>query len=303
MTSTDISILSFTWADVPAVAALQAGVDPASTPPQIAADGLRRWLAQPGMQPEHDGFVARMDGGVVGWSYLVAEPSIRRGVHISDVAPSADAALTNQALLAAATLLARKLDYGVLHADVPEANVQRKESLAAAGLVHVRTHNHLRRTDTGKVGVPVPSGGTLRLAEPADVVAVTELQNAAFSGSWGFAPNTAEEIGYRVFELPNDPPDAVVLLHMDGELVGYNWTEREGANGPGIVSMVGIRPDLQGRGLGRVVTAAGLDHLVDVGATPIDITVDSANTPAVKLYESLGFTPEWRSFWYELSLD
>jgi mycothiol synthase len=67
--------------------------------------------------------------------------------------------------------------------------------------------------------------------------------------------------------------------------------------------MVGIRPDLQGRGLGRVVTAAGLDHLVDVGATPIDITVDSANTPAVKLYESLGFTPEWRSFWYELSLD
>ena len=45
-----------------------------------------------------------------------------------------------------------------------------------------------------------------------------------------------------------------------------------------------------------------MDHLVGVGATPIDITVDAENPPALRLYERLAFTVRWRSLWYELRI-
>ena len=66
--------------------------------------------------------------------------------------------------------------------------------------------------------------------------------------------------------------------------------------------MVGTAPAEQARGLGRAVTAAGVNDLIEAGATPIDITVDAENPPALRLYERLGFTVRWRSVWYELRI-
>ena len=303
MGPSDISIRPFTWADVPAAASLQAGLDPPSPPPAAAIDGLRRWLADPGAHPERDGLVASADGVPVGWAYLVAEPLVRRGVLLSDLAPSTDHVGVGEALLDAGAQLGRTLGYGVLHMDVPESAVRWQASLAAAGLSHVRSHNHLQRTSTDRVDATVQPGGSLALAGRGDVEELTQLQNAAFTGSWGFCPNTPEEIAYRVFELPDDPPDPVVLLRLDGVLVAYAWTHQETPDSPGVVGMVGVWPDLQGRGYGAVVTAAGMNHLIDIGATPLEITVDAQNTPAVRLYERMGFVPSWRSFWYELQLD
>jgi mycothiol synthase len=66
--------------------------------------------------------------------------------------------------------------------------------------------------------------------------------------------------------------------------------------------MVGVQPTVQGQGFGKDVTAAGVDHLVNTGATPISITVDSENAPAVNLYRSLGFDLATKSLWYRLNL-
>jgi ribosomal protein S18 acetylase RimI-like enzyme len=139
------------------------------------------------------------------------------------------------------------------------------------------------------------------LAAREDAPAITELQNAAFTGSWGYAPNTPDEIEYRIFDLPLPGPDPVLLLEQEGGILAYCWDHREG-NGPGFVGMVGVHPSQQGQGLGRIVTAAGVNYWVERGVLPVDITVDSENTPAVRLYESLGFELQWRSLWYELTL-
>ncbi len=292
------TVRRFAWDDVPLLAASEAahGTATSAAPPD-AVERMRRWLAQPGMRPERDCFVAVDDGPPAGYAYLVAEQPIRRGVLAFEAAQAGWAPL-----LEAAAVDARSLGLAVVQVDVAESDDALRGFLGSAGLVHVRTHLHLRRDATNAIDAPLPTGAAIRPAKRADAAALTDLQNAAFTGSWGYAPNTTDEIAYRVFELPDDPPDHVLLLEEGGRLLAYCWTHREHAGARGVIGMVGTTPGEQSRGLGRVVTAAGVDHLVGVGATPIDITVDAENPPALRLYERLAFTVRWRSLWYELRI-
>ncbi len=292
------TVRRFAWDDVPLLAASQAAHGPPASPaPADAVERMRRWLAQPGMRPERDCFVAIDDGSPAGYAYLVTEQAISRGVLIFEAA-----AAGRRPLLDAAVADARSLGLAVVQVDVAESDDALRSFLGTAGLAHVRTHLHLRRDGAQAVDAPLPAGAAIRLAGRGDAGAVTDLQNAAFEGSWGYAPNTADEIAYRVFELPDDPPDRVLLLEEDGRLLAYCWTHQEHAGTPGQVGMVGTAPAEQSRGLGRAVTAAGVNDLIEAGATPIDITVDAENAPALRLYERLGFAVRSRSVWYELGI-
>ena len=242
------------------------------------------------------------DGSPAGFACLIREPAIGRGVLEVNGSNQHRGGGAGDALLREVYERGRAAGLDVLQVDVAESEEARREAFAKRGWVHVRTHLHLRREGTERANAPVPDGMTLRLAGPADAPAVTDVQNTAFTGSWGYAPNTSEEIAYRIFELPELRPDPVVLLEEDGALVGYCWCHREAEDAPGIVGMVGVLPGRQGQGLGRAVTGAGMDALLDLGSPGLEITVDSENPPAIRVYESLGFVLDWRSFWYEFQL-
>ena len=67
------------------------------------------------------------------------------------------------------------------------------------------------------------------------------------------------------------------------------WT----AVGPGSgfnTTAIAVDPDFHGRGLGRALTLAGLDHLTERGVPVGMLYVDADNTAALALYRSLGFT-------------
>lgn len=95
----------------------------------------------------------------------------------------------------------------------------------------------------------------------------------------------------RMAEPWFDPAGLLLAIDdaQDGRMLGFHWTKRHDPT-LGEVYVVGIDPAAQGRGLGKLLTLAGLHHLADESTREILLYVESDNLPARAVYEGLGFT-------------
>ena len=128
------------------------------------------------------------------------------------------------------------------------------------------------------------------MTDPDEQKAVTDLHNACFTGSWGFSPNTVEEIVGRTsadHERNGFPPIVVIEDEISGELSAYNWITLDG--GDGRVEMVGVAPHLRGKRLGWAIFSAGVERLIQHDADTLVLDVDSENPPARRIYETAGY--------------
>ena len=91
--------------------------------------------------------------------------------------------------------------------------------------------------------------------------------------------------------------DDFLLLWSGEDLVGFCWLkvgfDTPAATQPPVIGefyAVGIDPDRQGEGLGRVLMDAGLARLAARGIRTAALYVEADNAPALALYERYGFT-------------
>jgi mycothiol synthase len=191
------------------------------------------------------------------------------------------------------------------HGDLPAAD----RLAAKAGFERTRTLFQLRRPLTGEIGEPrVADGVVIRTFQVGqDEDAWVALNHKAFAshpeqGAW-----TRADLDVREHE-PWFDPAGFFLADRDGRLAGFHWTKIHAAGDsdaaapdgadpePGVrapigeVYVVGVDPDEQGTGLGRALTLIGLRYLRDRGLPAVMLYVDGDNAPAIRLYESLGFT-------------
>ena len=174
------------------------------------------------------------------------------------------------------------------HGDLPAA----RALAARAGFSRIRSLWTMHRPLADLPPVPaLPPGVTIRtFSAGADEAAWLDLNRKAFAyhpeqGAW-----TAEDLALRERE-PWFDPDGFFLAERDGKLAGFHWTKIHGSPPEiGEVYVVGVDPAGQGGGLGRVLTMTGLHHLRSWGLAEVMLYVDEDNAPAIRLYESLGFS-------------
>lgn len=91
---------------------------------------------------------------------------------------------------------------------------------------------------------------------------------------------------------PDGAPDTPGAAGPDP--VAFQWTKTEPGQPDGArdgeIYALGVDPDHQGEGFGRLMTTVGLAHLAQTGATRAVLYVEGDNTPALATYERAGFT-------------
>ncbi|NEW38837.1 mycothiol synthase [Nocardia cyriacigeorgica] len=237
--------------------------------------------------------VGLREGAVIGYANLVSA----HGDHPAMAEVVVDPAVRGNGY--GAELVAEALAAGGAGARVwAHGNLPAARAVSARlGLTIARELWQMRR-DLATEELPelaVPEGVQLRTYAGADDDAeLLRVNNAAFAwhpeqGGW-----TDRDIAVRHDEPWFDPKG--LFLAVDpadpDRLLGFHWTKVHAELDPplGEVYVVGIDPAAQGRGLGGLLTLAGLHYLRDRGLGAVLLYTEADNESAVRTYTRLGFT-------------
>jgi mycothiol synthase len=272
----------------------------------VSPEVLSESLYRPNYSPEQDLFVVETAGNIVG--YVDVEPELLVGRVILNCFIQPDHRRRGLAteLLGYATHRAKELGVKVAHVNIAQGNVAAKSVLSKLGFRFVRRFLQLR-LDMAKIrGQDIDQAALqCRHLQPGEEDKLTQIQNRSFTGTWGFNPNSVEEISYRTNLSRCSPED--VMLACDGDkVISYCWTRtiyEAGTNErKGQILMLGVDPDYRGRGIGKGVLLAGLSYLKSKGFQVAELTVDSRNKEACSLYRSIGFKVWASTLWYEKAI-
>ena len=270
---------------------------------ELARQTFQEVLAQPDLAPSNNCFLLEEEGKVQGFCLVIPELPISRTVLGFEVAPHLSGSSLESALLHRGTDRARELGARVSHICPPDPE-HRAALLEAEGFVRARTYWDMVWDQEALPQWQVPEGFAFRSFQVGDAFLLTEVQNSAFEGSWGFCPNTVEQIAYRT-SMANTSHQGIVFLHQDEKPAGYCWTCVAPANGGirGLIGMIGVVPNYRGKGVSRAILLAGMEYLGSIGVEDIALQVDENNTPAIRLYTSVGFEKAGELHWLERKLE
>ena len=256
-------------------------------------------LGQPGLDPTENCLVLEESGQIKGLALIFRELPIDRSVIEVLTSPDLAGSSEETELVQGALARAEATGLGVAHICVPPDS-DRGRLLEQLGFTLVRTYLDMLWNLDDLPELELPQGYSVRSFQNGDTPLLTRVQNDAFTGSWGFSPNTEEQIEYRT-RMPNTSQASILFLFQGDEPAGYCWTVMVPVESGvrGMIGMIGVVPKFRGKGVSRHILQAGMQHLRSVGLAEIGLEVDGNNDPAVRLYNSTGFTTLGERHWFE----
>ncbi|MFF0569742.1 GNAT family N-acetyltransferase [Streptomyces sp. NPDC004041] len=184
--------------------------------------------------------------------------------------------------------------------EVPADNDPARRLAAALGYTE-RSRNMAK--DLGPDAVPLPAGLTARDMSEEEFADWRQGAVGAYAQGWidrGVEPgqarlkSEADHAAHLPDGLATEGTRFQVLVRA-GEVVGHVWValrELEPGGGPaGYVFDVEVREEHRGRGHGRALMLLAEDITRAWRADRLGLHVFASNTPALRLYESLGYAP------------
>ena len=201
---------------------------------------------------------------------------------------------------------AEYLDAKVIHICLPQGDGPGTALMERWEFVPARNFLELEVDLSERVEAEPPAAVELGCFSPGEEALLAEIQNRVFSGTWGFCPNSPDEIKYYLYLTDCRLEDIRrARSKEEDKAVGYCWahvletSSRNQTLPRGRIHMCGVDPEYQGRGLGRVLLCQGLSNLVSKGVRSVELSVDRENQFALSLYQSLGFKKISTTTWYE----
>ena len=259
-------------------------------------------LSQPWLEPEHNCWLLEDGGRIKGFCLVHREQLIGRAVLQMVIDPSFHDASKEKTMLSRALKCCAGWKARVAHVCLP-AGSDRGMLLEGLGFSQVRAYSlMLCRKESLHFGNIAP-GFTVAPFVQGDEALLTRVQNDAFNGSWGFCSNTVDQIEYRT-KMANTTHEGILFLRQGEKTAGYCWTciVPTSTGVRGIIGMIGVVPEFRGQGISSSILASGMKYLKSIGVEDIGLEVDSNNTPAIRLYTSVGFTHVGDIHWFELDL-
>jgi len=306
----ELQLRNYEWSDINALSDLlnDAAAHGHRDWPE-SVEGLRADLEYPRVQPEKNlvlvEFTGETETELAGYAIVEPEQNIGRSViGLACIAAENREAITGM-LLDWATRRAAEFT-PLAHLATRDHETGLSGYVERNGWKQVRSYLRLENgPHPTVVGGVVPAGFGVRTMLGLDELAeLTNLQNESFKAHFGFSPNTVDEVKAKLLARGASIDDVVMIHDSNERLVAYCWTqtyERAGSK-IGRIGMTGVLPDARGLGLGRAIAKAGFNHLLAQDVSAIELEVDSANAPAVKIYSSLGFTTKSEINWWEKGL-
>jgi len=238
---------------------------------------------------------------VIGYAHLdqtdaIAGPSAELVIHPRARRQGGGRTLTNELVKVAGARL-RLWSHG----DLPAG-----ESLATElGFTRVREVIQMRRSlELPLPKFQLPPTITVDRFDPSrDIQEWLALNERVFA-------NHPEQSGWTAGDLflrMNEPwfnSNGFLLARRDSRCIAFCWTKVHGEGGPthghhqgethghdpiGEIYVVGVDPEFQGKGLGRLLTLVGMDYLQRIGLRTVMLYVEGDNTRALQLYGNLGY--------------
>jgi mycothiol synthase len=265
-------------------------------------------LDRPNHFPGKNLFIAENMGNIIGHIDVFPETDIGRVVVQCLVHPGHRRRGIAERLVERAIERAIELKVKIAHANISQDDKAGKRLFSKMGFRFVRRYLELG-LDLSKVRLSkIKRNDYLcRPMNPGEEEKLTRLQNRSFMDTWGFNPNTLEDIRYRI-HLSAASFEDITLCLDETEPIGYCWSMIYDDNDNvldgtrGRINMLGVDPDYRGKGVGKKVLLNGLVQLKGRGVRVVVLTVDNENKAARSLYQSVGFKVQSSSLWYQKDL-
>jgi len=261
-------------------------------------------------RPEEALFIVENAKKVIGYINTIPELAINRAVFSCLVHPDYRRKGLGTMLVGFALNYASKIEAKVVHTNIYEDNKIGKEFLTNLGFKFIHSFSVLRLNLTRTNLQNKVKEFEIRRLKEGEERKLTDLQNRSFDGTWGYNPNTIEDLS-RLLDFPELSHKNVIVACDDNKLIGYCWMrtslpdKRKGYSKDLIpnIHMLGVEPDYRSQGVGEILLIEGLKDLKNRGFDLVELIVDDKNDQALKLYRSQSFEPWKKSLWYEKAID